>query len=250
MGPEGARDPRNCQEKPWQRLRRSPTFSSEIASWSGAFTGANQPLLDTNVLNRVVHQLRLEPSLDKDVTLTLLETNNTLKVYGGIDMSAADQNLSVGGDGTVLVQTLPGTSYCCVSQCPVLIMIVLVASFNIIGTLTLLVITKGREIAILKAMGATRKNIGRIFMLEGLVIGLGGTTLGLLLGLALCFILANYQFVELPASVYYVTTLPVKVKLMDVAAICLAATVVSFIATVYPARRASMLNPVEILRYE
>jgi len=132
----------------------------------------------------------------------------------------------------------------------ILVLIIVVAAFNIIGTLILVVMEKGREIAILKAMGATRKNIGRIFMLEGLVIGLGGTTLGLILGLGLCYILANYQFVELPASVYYVTTLPVKVQLLDVVSICLAATVVSFIATVYPARRASMLNPVEILRYE
>ena len=132
----------------------------------------------------------------------------------------------------------------------ILVLIIVVAAFNIIGTLILVVMEKGREIAILKAMGATRKNIGRIFMLEGLIIGLGGTALGLILGLGLCYILANYQFVELPASVYYVTTLPVKVQLLDVAAICLAAMVVSFTATVYPARRASLLNPVEILRYE
>jgi len=132
----------------------------------------------------------------------------------------------------------------------ILVLIIVVAAFNIIGTLILVVMEKGREIAILKAMGATRKNIGRIFMLEGLIIGLGGTTLGLILGLGLCYILANYQFVELPASVYYVTTLPVKVQLLDIAAICLAALVVSFTATVYPARRASLLNPVEILRYE
>jgi lipoprotein-releasing system permease protein len=103
---------------------------------------------------------------------------------------------------------------------------------------------------ILKAMGATRSNIGRIFMLEGLLIGLGGTFLGLSLGLLLCYVLANYQFVELPASVYYVTTLPVKVQILDILAISLAAVVVSFLATVYPARRASQLNPVEILRYE
>jgi lipoprotein-releasing system permease protein len=132
----------------------------------------------------------------------------------------------------------------------ILVLIIVVAAFNIVGTLILVVMEKGREIAILKAMGATRKNIGRIFMLEGLIIGLGGTALGLMLGLGLCYILANYQFVELPASVYYVTTLPVKVQLLDVAAICLAAVVVSFTATVYPARRASLLNPVEILRYE
>jgi lipoprotein-releasing system permease protein len=87
-------------------------------------------------------------------------------------------------------------------------------------------------------------------MLEGLLIGLGGTVLGLVLGLVLCFVLANYQFVELPASVYYVTTLPVKVQILDVLAICLAAVTVSFLATVYPARYASLLNPVEILRYE
>lgn len=132
----------------------------------------------------------------------------------------------------------------------ILVLIIVVAAFNIIGTLILVVMEKGREIAILKAMGATRKNIGRIFMLEGLLIGLGGTALGLSLGLILCYVLANYQFVELPASVYYVTTLPVKVQLMDVLAISLAAVVVSFLATVYPARRASQLNPVEILRYE
>ena len=132
----------------------------------------------------------------------------------------------------------------------ILILIVVVAAFNIVGTLILVVMEKGREIAILKAMGATRKTIGRIFMLEGLVIGLGGTVLGLALGLALCYLLSHYQFVELPASVYYVTTLPVRVQFLDVAAICLAAVAVSFAATVYPARRASLLNPVEILRYE
>lgn len=132
----------------------------------------------------------------------------------------------------------------------ILVLIIVVAAFNIIGTLILVVMEKGREIAILKAMGATRKNIGRIFMLEGLVIGLGGTILGLILGLGLCYLLATYQFVELPASVYYVTTLPVKVQLWDVSMICLAAVIVSFCATIYPARRASQLNPVEILRYE
>ena len=132
----------------------------------------------------------------------------------------------------------------------ILVLIIIVAAFNIIGTLILVVMEKGREIAILKAMGATRRNIGRIFMLEGFIIGMGGTVLGLILGLGLCFVLANYQFVELPASVYYVTTLPVKVQFLDVAAICIAAMAVSFSATVYPSRRASQLNPVEILRYE
>ncbi|UCG38684.1 MAG: lipoprotein-releasing ABC transporter permease subunit [bacterium] len=132
----------------------------------------------------------------------------------------------------------------------ILVLIVVVAAFNIVGTLILVVMEKGREIAILKAMGATRRSIGRIFMLEGLIIGFSGTLLGLCLGLGLCYLLANYRFVELPASVYYVTTLPVRVQSMDVALICLAAVAVSFLATVYPSRKASLLNPVEILRYE
>lgn len=132
----------------------------------------------------------------------------------------------------------------------ILVLIIIVAAFNIIGTLILVVMEKGREIAILKAMGATRESIGRIFMLEGFIIGLGGTLLGLILGLALSWTLANYNFVELPSSVYYVTTIPVKVNLLDVAGICLAAVAVCFLATIYPARRASALNPVEILRYE
>ena len=132
----------------------------------------------------------------------------------------------------------------------ILILIIIVAAFNIIGTLILVVMEKGKEIAILKAMGANRKSIGRIFMLEGLIIGLGGTLLGLGLGLVLSWILANYHFVELPSSVYYVTTIPVKVDPLDVAAICLSAVAVCFLATIYPARKASALNPVEILRYE
>lgn len=132
----------------------------------------------------------------------------------------------------------------------ILVLIIVVAAFNIIGTLILVVMEKGREIAILKAMGATRDAIGRIFMLEGLVIGLGGTILGLMLGLTLSWALARYNFVELPGSVYYVTTIPVKIKLLDIASICLAAVAVTFAATIYPARRASSLNPVEILRYE
>jgi lipoprotein-releasing system permease protein len=132
----------------------------------------------------------------------------------------------------------------------ILVLIIVVAAFNIIGTLILVVMEKGREIAILKAMGATREAIGRIFMLEGLIIGLGGTLLGLVLGLILSWALARYNFVELPSSVYYVTTIPVKIKLLDIMSICLAAVAVSFAATIYPARRASALNPVEILRYE
>lgn len=131
----------------------------------------------------------------------------------------------------------------------ILSLIVIVAAFNIISTLTMVVMEKGREIAILMAMGATRRSIGRIFMLEGLIIGITGTILGLLMGLGLCWLLSRYNFIELP-SFYYVTNLPVNVKLLDVAVICFGAVVISFIFTLYPSRRAARLNPVEIMRYE
>ena len=132
----------------------------------------------------------------------------------------------------------------------ILVLIIIVAAFNIVGALILTVMEKGKDIAILKAMGATRGAIGRIFMLEGLVIGLSGTLLGLLLGLGLSWALANYHLVELPSSIYYVTTIPVRVKFLDVAAISVSAVLVSFLATLYPSGKASSLDPVEVLRYE
>jgi lipoprotein-releasing system permease protein len=132
----------------------------------------------------------------------------------------------------------------------ILTLIVVVAAFNIVGTLVMVVMEKGREIAILKAMGATRSSIGRIFFLEGSLIGIAGTLIGLVLGLALCWALSRWHFVELPSSVYYVSTIQVRVDALDISLICLAAVAISMLAGLYPARRASRLDPVEILRYE
>ena len=132
----------------------------------------------------------------------------------------------------------------------ILTLIILVAAFNIVGTLIMVVIEKTRDIAILKSMGATRRSIMKIFMIEGLVIGLVGTILGLLGGYTLCKLLATYKFIELPADVYYISTLPVKMDPLDVTLIALAAIVISLVATVYPAWQASRLDPAEAIRYE
>jgi lipoprotein-releasing system permease protein len=130
----------------------------------------------------------------------------------------------------------------------ILTLIILVASFNIVSTLTMTVLEKGREIAILKAMGATRKSIMRIFMLEGVLIGSIGVILGLPLGLLICSLLV--QFYKLPTDVYYISHFPVKVLPFDLILVSLSALFIGFLATLYPSWQAAKLDPAEALRYE
>jgi lipoprotein-releasing system permease protein len=132
----------------------------------------------------------------------------------------------------------------------ILVLIILVASFNIISNLIMNVIEKSREIAILKAIGATNNSIMTIFMLQGLLIGLIGTFIGITGGYLLGFVLNRYQIIKLPADVYYLSHLPVKMSLFDFGAVSISAIVISFLATIYPAWQAAKLNPVEPLRYE
>ncbi len=132
----------------------------------------------------------------------------------------------------------------------ILVLIVLVASFNIVSNLIMNVIEKSREIAILKAIGATNSGIMTIFMLQGLFIGLIGTAIGITGGYALGYILNTYQIIKLPADVYYLSHLPVKMKLFDFIVVSASAIIISFLATLYPAWQAAKLNPVEPLRYE
>ncbi len=132
----------------------------------------------------------------------------------------------------------------------ILTLIVLVASFNIVSTLIMNVIEKQREIAILKAMGATNRGIMTIFVFQGLVIGVVGTVLGIIGGYLLCYIIGHYQIIKLPADVYYLSHLPVKVNPVDFVLVSVSAIAISLLATVYPAYQAAKLNPVEPLRYE
>jgi len=132
----------------------------------------------------------------------------------------------------------------------ILVLIILVAAFNIISTLIMMVMEKRKDIAILKSMGATGKSIRRIFVMDGLIIGALGTILGLMGGGILCFLLKKYQFVELPSDVYYISTLPVRVQALDVILVALSAVAISFLATLYPSYQASRLEPASAIRYE
>ena len=132
-----------------------------------------------------------------------------------------------------------------------LCLIILVAAFNIISTLIVMVVQKTKDIGILKAIGMSRSQVRRIFTYEGLAIGFVGIGLGIGLGWLLCFLLARYQFVKLPADVYYLDHLPVYLSLWpDVTFIIIAALLITIFSTIYPALRAGRLNPVEALRYE
>ncbi len=132
----------------------------------------------------------------------------------------------------------------------ILIMIVLVGSFSIITTLVMMVMEKTKDIAVLMALGATPAQIRKIFILQGTLIGAVGTTLGFTLGLSLCSLLKKYQFIKLPADVYYLDHLPVKIELLDMSCIGVAALALCFLATLYPARQAARMHPTEALRYE
>jgi lipoprotein-releasing system permease protein len=129
-------------------------------------------------------------------------------------------------------------------------LIVVVAALNIVTTLTMMVMEKNKDIGILMTMGTTAPTVTRIFMLQGLVIGVLGMLLGVGLGTATCWVLDTYRLIELPTSVYYIPYLPFKMNPLDIAVIAVTAVLISFLATLYPAYRAARLDPVQALRYE
>jgi lipoprotein-releasing system permease protein len=132
----------------------------------------------------------------------------------------------------------------------ILLLIVLVAAFNIVSTLTMVVADKTKEIGILKAMGMPARSIRRIFFAQGLVIGLVGTVGGLIVGFAAALALDKYQFIKLDPTVYFIDHLPVTTQPMDVMWIILASIAIAAIATVYPSVQASRLFPIEAIRHE
>ena len=140
----------------------------------------------------------------------------------------------------------------------ILSLIVLVAAFNIISTLIMVVMEKNKDIAILKSMGATSQSIMKIFIFQGVIIGAIGTLLGCIAGLSVAFNLEKisvsienlFGFKILPGDVYYLSQLPSQVNYFDVLIIIIGTMLLSFLSTIYPSRRASRLDPAEALRYE
>lgn len=129
-------------------------------------------------------------------------------------------------------------------------LIVLVAALNIISILVLMVMEKVRDIGVLLAMGATTTGIRRIFLLQGLIIAAVGTTAGILLGVALAWLLDRYRLITLPVDVYFIPYVPFHIRPLDVLTVALLTVGVSFLATLYPSWRAARLDPSEALRYE
>jgi lipoprotein-releasing system permease protein len=129
-------------------------------------------------------------------------------------------------------------------------LIVMVAALNIVASLILLVMEKHRDIAILKTMGASARSVTTIFMMQGLIIGVIGTTLGASAGFALSYVLDRYEVIKVPVDVYQVSHVPFTVLPLDFAMVVVAAVIVCFVATIYPSRQAAKLDPAQALRYE
>jgi lipoprotein-releasing system permease protein len=132
----------------------------------------------------------------------------------------------------------------------ILLLIILVAAFNIASMLFMVVMDKKRDIGVLLSMGATSRSIMRIFILEGLIVAGLGTLAGSILGVVTSYVIGRYEIVSLPGDVYFIDKLPIRMEALDFVAVAGAAVGICFLATLYPSWRAGRMVPVEAIRYE
>ena len=130
-----------------------------------------------------------------------------------------------------------------------LMLIILVATFSITSSLVMLVMEKTKDIAILRTLGATRRSIKKVFVVQGMLIGSIGTLAGVFIGTTLCHLQKKYQLINLPGDVYFITALPVNLRSLDVVLVAVATLAICFLATIYPAHLAAQLETVEALRH-
>jgi len=129
-------------------------------------------------------------------------------------------------------------------------LIILVAALNIIATLILMVMEKTKDIGILMAMGATSQSIRKIFFLQGATIGILGTFIGTVLGLAWCWLANTFELIKVPVDIYQIPFVPFKIGVLDLLVIIFSAIFISFVSTLFPSYRASKIDPVGALKYE
>jgi lipoprotein-releasing system permease protein len=132
----------------------------------------------------------------------------------------------------------------------ILLLIILVAAFNIASMLFMVVMDKKRDIGVLLSMGATSGAVMRIFVVEGLIVAVVGTFIGSLLGVITSYVIVRYEIVSLPGDVYFIDKLPIRMEALDFVLVAAAAILICFLATLYPSWRAGKMVPVEAIRYE
>jgi lipoprotein-releasing system permease protein len=132
----------------------------------------------------------------------------------------------------------------------ILSLIVIIAAFNILSSLIMIVMEKKQEVGILMAMGATKALIMRLFMIQGMIIGIIGTILGIIIGLSVSLIQLKYKIVSLPGDIYFINAMPVQIIAGDVILIGTVALTLTFLSTIYPSRQAGRMAPAQIIRDE
>ncbi len=208
-----------------------------------------------------------------DAALAIVELGEAQRIYGlGTDVTHLEVKLedafAANEIGAAVAQRLGGYPYVCSTWIDlngglykwlmiekwfafvILSLIILVAAFNIVSTLSMVVIEKTKEIGILKAMGASSREISRIFMFQGVIVGIVGTLGGGLIGYFLCWLQDTYHVIRLPADLYQVSAFPVEMRMFDFVAIGVAAMLICLSSAVYPAWKAAKMHPVEAIRHE